>query len=233
MKTTPKCPTDLINHPEPRRFWKRFSSPVAGILLFLFAVTKSHATFYVSNLDNVFSGGGIGDIHGLFQGGAYYGTDTAHFDTGTGNYTLNFITLEFYSGSQYVTAQLLQNGNILATLGNPQVNAKQTQWPAYTKFINFYPTTPVQLSPLASYDILLSNPAGSGGDAALLFSLSSAFASSAGWTMSPTTSGNPSAFGQYLKLAVDATPVPEPSATILLIGATAISFIIRGRRKSG
>jgi hypothetical protein len=195
----------------------------------------ANATFYVSNLQNAFGGGGIGDIHGLFQGGTPYGNDIAHFQTGSGTYSLNFITLEFTSGSQYVNAQLVQNGNVLATLGNPQTNPQQTQWPGYTTFINFYPTAATYLNPLTQYDVVLSNPAGSGGDAGLLFSVSSAYSSPAGWTLSPTSSGNPYAAGEYLKFAVDATAVPEPNPlTLFVIAALAYSaqrvFGLRGSK---
>jgi hypothetical protein len=226
MKTIPTTSPAILN------FFKIGSCTCVALLtatLILFAPQREAcATVYVSNLDNQFSGG-IGDIHGLFPGGIPYGNDIAHFKTGAGLYTLNFVTLEFYSGWQYINAQLVQNGIVLGQLGNPQVNPKQTQWPGRTTFINFYPNTTLQLNASTSYDVLLSNPVGSGGDAALLFSVSSAYSSPAGWSMTPTSSDNPFAVGQFLKLAIEATLVPEPTPTLLLGGSAVLAFLARRR----
>src|SRR5215813_12043257 len=62
---------------------------------------NASATLYVGNLGNLWTDGGIGDIHALFPGGNPYGSDTVSFTTGPGTFSLNTITLEFEFSSSY------------------------------------------------------------------------------------------------------------------------------------
>jgi len=194
---------------------------------------QAKATVFVSNLDDLWTSGGIGDIHALFPGGTPYGTDTARFTTGSGNsFLLNTITLEFdaVAPSQQwanINIQLYrQTGNLLlGSFGNPIVNSKPTQWPASTTFIDFSPLTAITLSPSSQYYIVASVPAGSPTSAALLFTKSSVYTTPSDWLMGATTAGNPFASGEYLVMAVGATPVPEPNTkALLLIGGLMVQI---------
>ncbi len=205
-------------------------------------------TIYVSNLHTPWTEGGIGDIHGVFRGGAPYGSYTAHFTTGTGTYSLKAITLEFefdsgypagVSAPQELAVQLFHqtaSGNVLlGNLGNPIGNPTPTQWPrssnpnAYTTFFDFTPVPGMNLNPFSEYSLVLSMPAGSPVDAAVLFARSSAFTSRDDWTMGVTTSGNPYENGEYLVMAVNATLVPEPDTAVLL--STGL-MVLLGRKVS-
>jgi hypothetical protein len=189
----------------------------------------------VSNLGHAWTQPGIGDIHGLFRGGTPYGSDTAYFTTGADNFLVNAITLEFENDSSYpagtsapqwVSLQLFQQtggGNrLLGTLGNPVVDPTPTPWPesanpnAYTTYFDFSSLEPINLNPFSQYSVVVSMPANSPVDAALLFTRSS-YISPVGWTMYPTTSGNPAAAGEYLVMAVEATSVPEPGSIVILV----------------
>lgn len=195
----------------------------------------AQGTIYVGNLHTPWTEGGIGDIHGVFRGGTPYGPYTAHFTTGSGTYSLNAITLEFEFDSGYpegvsapeqLAVQLFRqtaNGNVLlGNLGNPIANPTPTQWPessnpnAYTTFLDFTPDRGMNLNPLAEYSVVLSMPAGSSVDAAVVFAKSSIFTSRDGWALRETTSGNPYESGEYLVMAVNATLVPEPDTADLL-----------------
>jgi hypothetical protein len=209
---------------------------------------KAEAIEYVSNLGSLWTEGGIGDIHGLFPGGSPYGNDTAGFSTGVGGFAVNSITFEFEFDSgypaglaapQWVAIQLFQGGSLLGTFGNPVVDPRPTQWPqssnpgAYTQFINFSPLQPIFLNPFAQYSIVAGMPANSPVSAALLFTKSSVYTASGGWMMGATTTGNPYALGEYLVMAVDASPVPEPNTAALLLVGFIVLIVCRGSwRKS-
>jgi hypothetical protein len=181
--------------------------------------TATADTVYLSNLDTLWTSVGIGDIHGLFPGGPPYGTDTARFTTGSGGgFSLNAITLEFDAVPpspqwENISIQIFQQaGNLLlGSFGNPVVNPKPTQWPGYTTFIDFSPLESLYLNPVTQYSLVLSVPANSPSGAALLFARSPVYATPTDWIMSSTISGNPYATGEFLKLAVEATLIPEPS----------------------
>lgn len=184
---------------------------------------------YLSNLHTPWTQIGIGDIHGVFRGGTQYGSYAAHFTTGAGSFSLNAITLEFIGvgGLQQLRVQLfheMQSGDVLlGNLGNPVVNPTPTQWPQYTTFFDFSPVQGVNLNAFSRYSVVLSMPASSPTDAGLLFTEPSAYYRSRdGWTMGVTTSGNPYASGEYLVMAVSATPVPEPDTTVVLISGVMI-----------
>ena len=221
------------------------ASPV--ILFFLAAFClRVGAVQTVSNLADTWTSGGIGDIHALFPGGNPYGSDTAHFTTGAGVYSLNSITLEFEFDSGYpaglaspqaVNVQLFLGSTLLGTLANPVADSAPTQWPqfsngnAYTKYIDFTPSAQIRLNPNSQYSLVISMPANSSVDAALLFARSSAYTSVDNWVMGPTSSGNPFAGGEYLKLAVNATTVPDAANTAALLSAGLAAIIYH--RKSG
>jgi hypothetical protein len=188
----------------------------------------------VSNLGHAWTQPGIGDIHGLFRGGTPYGTDTAYFTTGTGNFSVDAITLEFTGDSsapQWVNIQLFQQTGgenvLLGTFGNPVVDPTPTPWPEsgnsrdYTTYYDFSSLEPINVNPFSQYSVVLSMPTNSPVDAALLFTISP-YTSPVGWTMSPTTSGNPSASGEYLVMSVEATSVPELDSFVILVSGLII-----------
>lgn len=208
------------------------------------AIHEANATPTLSNLGDPWTEGGIGDIHALFPGGTPYGTDAANFGTGAGSFSVNAITLEFEFDSSYpagasaphaLNIELFQQTGSTSTLvgsfGNPTVNSQPTQWPqssfspAYTTFYNFSALVSIRLNPFSSYSLVISDPATSSVDAALLFTRSSAYTTTAGWTMSPTTAGDPSAAGEYLVMAVDATQVPDGANTAVLLAGGFILLI--------
>lgn len=212
---------------------------VLGIIIFSISAvgSRSRANTELSNLSDVWPiAGTIGDIHGLFRGDQYYGNDTVHFTTGAGNFLMNGITLEFENDSgypdgvaapQWVSIQLYQQiggANILlGSFGNPVADPTPTQWPksshpgAYTTFYDFSALNQINLAGLSQYSLVLSMPANSPVDAALMFTRGG-YTSSDGWTMGGTLSGNPSAFGEDLKIAVNATRVPDETHTVTLLG---------------
>jgi len=203
-----------------------------AILLFVIAITHpAKAALYVSNMGNLWTQGGIGDIHNLFPGGNPYGTNIARFTTGTGNFSLNAITLEFYSGfyaPQWVNVQLFRHtagGDVfLGSLGNPVLNPTPTQWPqssnpaSYTAFVDYSPLTQFNLDPLSQYNVVVSMAANSPATAALLFTRSFAYTTPTDWVMGFTSSDNPYAAGENLVMGVYATLVPEPNSVALLFG---------------
>ncbi len=215
-----------------------------SILVFILSsvvpIAEAQGTFcYVSNLDNRWTQGGIGDIHNLFRGGIPYGNDTARFVTGAGSSSVNAITLEFYfesgypAGSaapQWLSIQLFQGDSLLGSFGNPALDPRQTQWPqslnpiAYTQFIDFSPLQPITLNPFTEYSIIAGMPAESPVAAALLFTKSPAYTTASDWTMGATTTGNPFASGEFLVLEVQASAVPEPSFPALCAAGAALLF---------
>ena len=188
----------------------------------------------VSNLGHAWTQPGIGAIQGLFRGGTPYGSDTAYFTTGAGNFSVDAITLEFFfdpsitspSAPQWVSIQLFQQTGgenvLLGTFGNPVVDPTPTPWPEsanprdYTTYYDFSSLEPINVNPFSQYSVVLSMPTNSPVDAALLFTISS-YTTPVGWTMSPTTSGDPTSAGLYLVMAVEATSVPEPDSIVILV----------------
>lgn len=212
---------------------------------------SAKATLALSNLGDVWTTGGIGDIHGLFPGGVPYGTDTARFTTGAGRYYFDGVTLEFeVSGStgagawNYVNLQLYSiNGAsslLLGSLGNPAINSTPTQWPqssgsSYTTFVDFSSAGQVVLNPYSQYALVLSMPANSPMSAALMFTKSAAYTTPTDWIMGATTTGNPFANGEFLKLGVNATVVPEQSGAVsalICTVVTVVGLLPMNRRKS-
>jgi len=209
---------------------------------------RANAVSMVSNLGDQWTTGGIGDIHALFPGGTPNGNFTASFTTGAGTYALNTITVEFEFDSSYpaglsspqaLNFQLLQGSTVLGTLAAPVAESTPTQWPqssnprAYTTFYDYTPTAKITLNPNTDYSVVISMPAGSGVDAALMFTRSSAYTSVNGWAMGLTSApDNLGAMGEFLKLGVSATRVPDAANTAVLLSA-GLGIMIWGRRKFG
>ena len=220
------------------------------VLTVVMVAQKMEAAQFLSNLSNLYTTGGIGDIEGLYAGGAHYGDYTIPFTTGAGNFSVNTITLEFnfiatypagVSAPQWVNVQLFHtvgvNNTLIGSFGNPVSDPVPTQWPqsshpnAYTTFIDFSPLAQINLSPFSQYSVVLSVPANSPVNYALLvFDTSTNYISTAGWTMSATTSGNPYAKGEFLAFAMDATPTPEPGIQSLF-GLAILCFFWRNGLK--
>ena len=211
----------------------KFKFSILAVVSFLAVLQSAEAVSVVSNLGNIWpQNGTIGDIHGVFRGGTPYGSDTASFTTGAGTFSLNSITLEFEFGSsfsspQWLEVQLFQNVGgaqvFVGNLGNAVANPTPTQWPqsptrnAYTEFFDYSPDGSIELDPFSQYYVTISMPANSPVNAALMFTRSGAYTSEDGWTMGPTVSGDPFAAGEYLKLGVDASQVPDAANTTLLL----------------
>ena len=92
-----------------------------------------------------------------------------------------------------------------------------------------HPRGDVELGAFTHYLVEVSDPQESQSAAGLLFSVSSADTTSTGWLMGPTLGGSPigEGNGEFLKLAVDATAVPEPSSVHLTLFSIAV--LILGR----
>ena len=178
----------------------------------------------LSNLDNRWpDSSGIGDCHTV----QWTAPIIARFSTGEGTYTLDSVTLEFlvlppltapWGTGQVQLHQLSGDGSVLlGYLGSPQLNPRPTQWPSsvdpvhYTAYIDFHPASSLVLQPYSQYSVVV-NDSDSWHDAALLFTRSAAYTSTRDWRMDPTSTSNPFADGEFLKLAVSGTLVPEPSA---------------------
>lgn len=225
-------------HGEPaldKIFAKRQFLLLAILLSLAVASHEANATPTLGNLGDPWTEGGIGDIHALFPGGTPYGTDAANFGTGAGSFSVSAVTLEFEFDSSYpagasspqaLDIQLFQqtggSSTLVGSFGNPTADSQSTQWPkssnpnAYTAYYDFSALGSIRLNPFSQYSLLISDPATSSVDAALLFTRSSAYTTTAGWTMGLTTAGDPYAAGEYLVMAVDATPVPDAANTAVL-----------------
>ncbi|PWU11124.1 MAG: hypothetical protein C5B50_24055 [Verrucomicrobia bacterium] len=186
------------------------------------ASNKASATVYLSNLDYPLpSGGGIGDIEGVSSDNEY----SAHFTTGAGSsYDVTGITLEFYPAAflpgDLLSIQLsrVSDGVILGSFGNPAFDPKPSPWPDYSSFVDFSPGAPISLDPSTKYTLAVTCLPGGSVD---IFFTNFSYTNQAGWTMQRTTftsGGFTSGFRYQMVMAVDATPVPEPSTTALVLG---------------
>ncbi len=216
-----------------------------GFVLFV-AATTAPATQLLSNLGNIYPQG-IGDIHGLVSGGD---TFIAHFSTGAGTYQLNSVTIEFLtltsapatieSWNSSLDIRLFQadggTTNWLGSFENPQINSAPTQWPqsshptAYTTYVDYDPNEPMVLQPFTEYSLLAHKPDGSSQVADLLFSKSADYVTPADWQMDPTSASNTFANGEFLKLAVGATLVPQPGPLGFVFLGCALPAAIMCRR---
>jgi hypothetical protein len=159
------------------------------------------------------------------------------------------LTLEFiYTPSQQGLANMEivlfeQEGDQsirVGDLGNPTVNPTSTQWPQsvsrenYTVYIDFHPLTPFSLQPDSHYLIGIKertfNPSW---DVGLLFTRSPQFTTPADWQMGQTTTHDRYANGEFLKFGLDATPIPEPlPTTLMLLAGAALAVAIMWQRNS-
>jgi hypothetical protein len=215
----------------------RYSSwiPTAIVLIATAFCFRAGAIQEVSNLGDQWPiNGSIGDIQAFFPGGS---SDTAQFTTGASAYALNSLTLEFEFHGSYsppvtippgpgsLSLQLFLGSTLLGTLANPAINPTPTQWPEsthpgdHTTFIDFTPTTAIRLGPNSKYSLVISMPANSGVDAALMYTRSPAYISSDDWVMYTATGGD------YLKFAVGATKVPDQANTAILLGAGLLTMV--------
>jgi hypothetical protein len=210
---------------------------VAAVLLAASLQSWSQPIAYVSNLDDRWPADqGIGDIHGIFGDPI-----VARFTTGNTGVQLDAVTLEFLTdksltGWEKVDVNLHSSGvgGTGRTLINPSINPKPTQWPQnprnnnlFTVYVDFHPPTATYLPPLTPFEVVIDAPIGAQQNG-LLYTASSGFQATDGWTMGPTSgTHDPSAAGEFLKLAVYATAVPEPSALTILFGG--LGLLLFGR----
>jgi hypothetical protein len=197
---------------------------------------------YVSNLENRWQGGqapgDIGDIHSVTA----YGPTTVAFSTGNQETILRAVTFEFLVAPETIgswdsvnVALRSSDNTISGQLGGPQLNRMKTQWPKnlfptiYTQFVDFQPAEATYLPALTEFEIVVSRRPGSPLDGGLLFTKSEAYESMDGWKMGPTTSANPFAAGEFLKFAVHATVVPEPTTFALVCLALVLTYVTRVR----
>jgi hypothetical protein len=124
---------------------------------------------------------------------------------------------------------------LLGRLGTPEVNPKPTQWPSsvdpvvYTAYVDFRPAGSLVLQPSSQYSVMV-NDSDSWHNAALLFTRLPGYTSAFDWRMDATSSSNPFADGEFLKLAVNASLVPEPSAwAVALCGFTLMGVVAMSR----
>jgi hypothetical protein len=197
--------------------------------VFMADVAELRAAVYLSNLENRFEGGGIGDIGGVPNN---WTSVAAGFTTGAGSFKLNSVTLEFYLNTSdfppppYWTNAVVhlyqQRGNerlLLGSLKSPTLNPLPTQWPqpsamfpgSYTAYVDFHPLNQTILHGSSTYVVDISDPPISSTPLALIFSGSSNYTSAGEWKMAPTV--RPFETGvSFLNLAVSADAVPGESA---------------------
>jgi hypothetical protein len=167
------------------------------------------------------------------------------FKTGASPYMLNTVTFELINGGNPSALQVelyaLQgslvhlNPNLtpVGQLGNPTADSRPTQWPGYTSFIDFTPSTSTALAPGTYYFIAVNEPVNGDNSNGLTFNFNFSYTISGDWSLPgpfsywtylgiPPPAPGPitwqtSASAGSLMLEEDATPVPEPRASILLL----------------
>ncbi len=222
------------------RFYRWFTIAVSAASLFS-NLNRAGADSYISNLGDRWMGQTpqeIGDIHALSTG-----EFDARFSTGAGAFSMNSVTLEFIG---LPGADALANVNVvlfqelgsqktqIGAFATPTVNPTPTQWPHGTTYLDFHPVAATSLQPFSEYSVAiyetsLKPPL----DVGLLFTLSSKFTTPTDWRIGPTTTHDPFAGGEFLKFAADATLVPEPrlSGLILTGGVALATALARQRRR--
>jgi hypothetical protein len=202
---------------------------------------------YLSNLQNRFPQQGIGDIHSVFA----YGPTTASFTTGSNAVQLGAIRLEFIDakptkqapdpisnenwGALDLRLQSASGGTADSVrLSKIAVNTSYTQWPqtptaaVFTLTIDFGPSDATYLPPLTPFLVTISVPTGKD-DEGMLYTMSPAYDSQNGWKMGPTTSKNPFAAGEWVKMGILATAVPEPPVCAI---ATLAAMVFLASKKT-
>ena len=230
-------PTEMTP-PDPAR---TFSKQLAcGLAILCGAFTMPGAEF-VSNLGNLWTNAGIGPVHALLPGnGGFEGS----FYTGVGGFRLNSATFEFLAPSSAVLDGVdvrlykvidlpFPQASLIATLDNPTVDPRPTQWPpagqpyGYTQFIDYFPIGEVDLESNTHYVASISVPASNSVIAEMLFTESHDYFTPTDWQI---TSPNPA----VLKFAIDATIIPEPGKltfmpALLLLGLGLTKHSAEGR----
>jgi hypothetical protein len=137
--------------------------------------------------------------------------------------------------------------NLAGELGNPVVSSQPTLYPGQTTYITFTPTSPIIIAPNSDYMIGATEDANGNNDNGLLFAPNaSAYTVAGGVQMfapdglpfvaqwyfdqsSDVWSLQPSGYNGELKIELDASPAPEPSALVLIL--TGCAACVYGSRK--
>jgi hypothetical protein len=116
---------------------------------------------------------------------------------------------------------------LLGQLGNPAVDPMPTQWPESvnpgfcTTHVDYFPLTKIVLQPSSEYSLVLTE-AGSP-SLGLLFSLSSNFVTATDWRMGVTTTHDPWAAGEFLKVGIDATAILKTNSLNVALSSVRLS----------
>jgi hypothetical protein len=198
----------------------------------------------ISNLDQIWPGGDMGNFETVLPGYGY----GFMFGTGADPYALNTVTIEELGGPGTVQLGIYTVQNPLAgnnptliyagALGNAVVDSRPTQWPTYTSFIDYTPVNSITLAPNTYYLISATEPVNGDDDTALTFNFNYSYNVAADWSVDqdvpspwtylgsrppPSMSGwEPDNSPGSLMVEVDATPVPEPVSFTLLVFGSAI-----------
>jgi hypothetical protein len=150
-------------------------------------------------------------------------------------FELNSVTFEFIYGHDQpwsnanvkIYQGIADQRQLLGQLGNPAVNPKPTQWPESvnprfcTTHVDYFPLTEIILQPSSEYSLVLTE-AGSP-SLGLLFSLSSDFVTTTDWRMGVTTTHNPWAAGEFLKVGIDATAILKTNSPNVALSSVSLS----------
>ena len=226
---------------------KSVAQELLSLVVMCFGMVINHqarADWYVSNLPFTWPGGGIGDIHNLLPAPNPWGTYTARFTTGAGEFDLNFITLELYTrfyAPQWVDLQLFRDSGgsevFLGSLGNPVVDPTPTPYPQslypydYTVFVDFSPSTDISLDSFSQYSLIVSMASNSPASTAVLFTPYSDSIAPTDWSFGVTSSEDPYLFGRRLIMGVDATLIPEPNGIALMCIGVVLIAVFHHYRK--
>jgi hypothetical protein len=197
----------------------------------------------ISNLNQVWTQGGMGNFETVLPGLGY----GFMFGTGATPYMLNTVTFEMINGGSPATLDVqlyalqgslvhIEPNLVLAgQLGNPVIDSRLTQWPDYTSFIDFTPLTSIMLAPDTFYLIAVTEPVNGDDSNALTFNFNRSYTVSGDWSLprgsfpywsylglpalppSPPNGWETETTSGSLMLEVDATPVPEPCTSMLLL----------------
>jgi hypothetical protein len=231
---------------------KSCSTILASFLLFGLPIqgqSSATSTTQISNLMTPWNDVGIGIIHAVTPDQRF----GFSFTTGAGLAQLDSVVLEHigYPGSlQSFGVELYRvdgygmfgsvSVSFLGTLENSFVDPRPTQWPGQTTFVRYSSAANLSLDPHQSYMIAAVEPANGLNETGLLFAQSGNYSVFGDWSTTPPNQlfGDSSGlwmagsmFGGYLKLEIDATPIPEPgSMAILIAGLIGLGKLRGGRR---
>ena len=219
------------------------------ILLFL-KVNQVPATPVISNLDQVWPGGDMGNFETVLPGQGY----GFMFGTGANPYTLNSVTFEELGGLGVQVGIYTASGNppsesnpnliFAGSLGNVAVDSRPTQWPTTTKFIDYTSASPIILQPNTYYLITATEPNNGNDDTALTFNFNYSYDVAADLSVNQLVPSAWTYFGVQppsnllngwqsdyspgsLMVEVNASPVPEPASDVVLIVGCTIFCVLR------